>query len=672
MISFKKQLYFFLALCCSIIFNGIEAGKSCLLHKKDCDIEIDLWGYFKPEVFAGKNFTFLNNNIPQDTIFYFRHTNDYFLNMIYGKETYGCPAAEFKTSVRNRAVWGSPSTIALTLPTTPRIAKIEAGEHSHSFPRLFFWMREVWLKLSLAQFLKMNLDCDHSFTVGAFPFELGRGIALGAAYAIGQGPLGFFSDSMIDQFAFGLKYSGGFLKDVLTYDIYGALLQSRSNTFSETNKPILLNEINHRSHPARGFGKDNYLIAARLNWTACNSEEHGLLAIEPYIMYNNDPEQRIEFVADATSNLTTFGFGAEYINGRFEWGFDTAFNRGNQHVLPWDRNQVVIDNYNGQLVAVNNQVLIFNDVTYPEYNGQKAPNVPGSSAQDAINAQNALPKAIGQNGQPIPGAQNVPSLGYANGPLSLKNSDIRFRLGPSGDGYCNHYRGWMVVTDASYWVLKDVLQVAVTGCYASGGEDPNHNPLAHEDFNGFVGLQEVYAGKRVKNVFLLGVVGKVRRPGTQPELPLANKDFTSGYSGFTNLAFFGSGVTWNPSSCSDAKLVINPNVFAYWAPYPGKKFDPFTGTNSIETAGKYMGTEFNGFLSYYPIKSLKCFSICSVFFPGQYFTDHRGKPFNAEEKKALAAWQAANPNPETARLDTLPNGGNDIAYTVNFGFEFTF
>jgi hypothetical protein len=656
----------------SVFYLPPADAKSCLLHKKDCDVEIDVWGFIRPEVFAGKDFNFLNKNIPQDTIFYFRHTNDYFLDLIYGKETYGCPAVEFKTSVRNRAVWGSPSTIALTLPTTPRIAKIDAGEHNHAFPRLFFWMREVWVKLSLSELLNMDLSCDHSFTLGAFSFELGRGIALGAAYAIGQGPLGFYSDAMIDQFAFGFKYSGGFLKDVLTYDIYGALLQSRSNSFSETNRPVLANEIGHRDHPARGFGKDSYLIAGRLNWTVCDSDELGTLAFEPYAFYNDDPEQKIEFQADATSRLYSLGFAGEYIKGPFECGFDTAFNLGHQTVLPWDRNNIVIENYNGQLVAVNNHVKIANDNAFPQYNGLKAPNVPGSDAQKAIDAQNAPVAPLGNaslNGQLIPGAQALASLGYVQGPLDLVNSKYRFR-----NTKINKYRGWMFVTDASYWVYKNNVQVAVTGGYASGDQDPNFKHEGH-DFKGFVGLQEVYAGKRVKSVFLLGTVGKVRRPGAQPpEAPYADKDFTSGYSGFTNLAFFGAGTTWKPSFCSsESRVVINPNVFAYWAPHPGDKFDPVTGRNIIGVlAGKYMGTEVNAFLSYYPLESVKCFAIGSVFVPGQFFTDHRGKPFNAEEKKALEAWQKLNAGLENPNFDTLPNIGNNIGYTINIGVEFAF
>ncbi len=223
----------------------------------------------------------------------------------------------------------------------------------------------------------------------------------------------------------------------------------------------------------------------------------------------------------------------------------------------------------------------------------------------------------------------------------------------------------MIVGDASYWICPNNLQIAVTAAYASGDKDPNHI-VDNDRFDGFIGLQEVYSGKRVKSVFLLGTVGKVRRPGTQPELPLANKDFTSGYSGFTNLAFIGSGLTWKPTVCREKRVVIQPNLFAYWSPHPGLKFNPITGKNIFEDpARKFMGVELNSFLSYYPFASLKCFAIGSVFFPGQYFTDHKGKPFDAEGRKALEIWQKNQSLP-------LPNSGDDIAYTINFGFEFAF
>lgn len=643
----------------SLLASAALEAKTCLLSKKDADIEIDFWGFWKPEQFAGKNFTFLNNNNPQDQIFYFRHTNDWFMDLIYGKETYGHPVAEFKTSVRNRAVWGSPSTIANTLHAPIKGGGVEFGEHNHAFPRLFFWMREAWLQVSLSEFLRLNLENRHTFTVGAFPFELGRGISLGAAYALGPGPLGFYSDGMIDQYAFGLKFSGEAIPDVLTYDIYGSILQSRSNSLSETLKPIYKNEVGHRDNPARGFGKDNYLIAARLNWTAMEDDHYGKVIFEPYGMYNNDPEQRVEFDGDASSRLGTFGFAGEYLAGRFEFGFDIAKNVGSQFVKPWDRNRVVLENVNGQISAVNNNVLMVSD---NQFNGQKTPDVPRSASQKIINQSSDL-GASSQNGQLIAGSENIGTIGYATGITGLKNSDRRFRTGPNGDGYYNKYKGWMAVADASYWIYRKTLQVAVTGGYASGDQDPNFDVI-DGDFKGFIGLQEAYSGKRVKSVFLMGTVGKVKRPGTAPENPTANKDFANCCSGFTNLGFFGSGLTWKPTC--ETRFVFNPNFFAYWEPSPGKKFHSQAGINSHEDASKFLGIEFNAFLSYYPFASLKCFGIGSIFLPGQHFNDIKGKPLDEAQKRALDKLK------NNFHHKSLPNIGDDIAYTINFGMEFAF
>ncbi len=660
MTALKKRLY--IALIGLSFFSPALFAKQCLLAKNESDIEIDFWAFFRPEQFYGERFTFLNNNVPEDKTFYFRHTLDYFVNVLYGKQTFGYPTAEFKTSVRNRAVWGSPAGIATTLPADSPLLNADVKNHHHALPRLFFWMREGWVRFSLSPFLHLGFENEHSFTLGAFPFELGRGIALGAAYAIGPGPLGFYSDSMIDQFAFGFKFSGTITPQVLTYDLYGALLQAKSATLAETNKPIYRNEIGRRDNPQRGFGKDNYLVAARLIWNAFKNDAWGLLAVEPYIMFNNDPEQRVEFPADASSKLGTFGIAAEYVGNKFECGFDFAQNMGNQFVRPWDRNEIVFENINGAINLVNSQVIVVSDNAF---NGVQAPDGPQSVGQKAINKSEQSGSSV-QNGQLIEGAQNLPSLGVIPGPLSLQNSNRRFRTGPDGNGYKNIYRGYMIVGDALYWVCKNEFQVALTVGLASGDQDPNFQ-VKDGTYDGFIGLQEVYAGKRVKSVFLLGTVGKVKRPGAAPENPLANKDFAVTASGFTNLGFVGAGCTWKPASCGDVRLIWNPNIFAYWEDSPGNKFDAFTGTNLPTRASSFLGVELNSFLSYYPFASLKCFAIGSVFFPGKHFTDIKGKPLDKGQKKLLARLDRQGLNP-----DLIPNIGDNTAYTINIGLEFTF
>jgi len=637
-------------------------SKQCLLVKKDCDVEIDFWGFFKPELFYGQNFTLLNNNNPNDKSFYFRHTNDFFLDLNYGRETYGYSVIQFKSSVRNRAIWGSPTSIAKTLPRRAPFLDAVTEEHEHEFPRLFFWMREAWLKVELGEFLRLGFENNHWFTVGAFPFELGRGIALGSAYAVGPGPLGFYSDAMIDQFAFGLKLSGEFVADVLSYDIYGAILQSKSFSLAETSKPVLKNEIGRRDNPARGFGKDNYVVAARLIWNAFKNDTWGLLTFEPYVMFNQDPEQRVEFFADSSSKLGTYGLAGEYVGKRLEFGFDAAVNMGHQAVFAWDRNQTRVENFQGQVVVVNDNVLM--DSTDTTINGKKALHVPKSNAQKVINQSAATASGqkgnADQNGQLIPGGNLPGGLGFITSPLQLQNSEKRFR-----DRYRNTYHGYMVVGDAAYWIYPTEFQVAITAGIASGDRDPN-DEVKDGTYDGFIGLQEVYAGKRVKSVFLLGTVGKVKRPGTAPENPLAAHDFATSTSGFTNLILFGSGCTWKPAWCT-TRLVINPNIFAYWEDVPGPKFDPFTAKDLPTQSSPFLGIELNTFISYYPIDSLKCFAIGSVFFPGAHFRDIKGKPLDDAQKRLLERLDRKGLN-----ANLIPNIGDNIAYTINFGMEFAF
>ena len=143
-------------------------------------------------------------------------------------------------------------------------------------------------------------------------------------------------------------------------------------------------------------------------------------------------------------------------------------------------------------------------------------------------------------------------------------------------------------------------------------------------------------------------------------------------SGFTNLDFLA-----RDSRGSQVHVVINAfciesKSFCLLGTSPGKKFDACTGKElPTKQASKFLGIEFNTFLSYYPFASLKCFAIGSVFFPGKFFKDIKGKPFDGEEKKALEAWQKINASLEILIL-ILPNIGDDIGYTINLGLEFAF
>src|SRR5690606_5058198 len=149
---------------------------------------------------------------------------------------------------------------------------------------------------------------------------------------------GFYADSAIDQYAFGARFSGELISKVLSYDFYTAILQNNSGSLNDTSRKILGQEYERLETPERGFGKINFLMAGRFNWTVFDNDWLGRMTLEPYALYNNDPEQRIEFRGDATSKLGTLGLAGEFYGKRFEAGFDYAVNLGEQRVKGWDRN----------------------------------------------------------------------------------------------------------------------------------------------------------------------------------------------------------------------------------------------------------------------------------------------------------------------------------------------
>ena len=584
----------------------------------------------------------LNNNNDTDRIWFSRHSLDLTTDILYGASSYEKPIAELLFTVRNRGVWGNPNNIARTTFTRLKILNTVGFDHRHSIPRHIFWMREVWLQFNLSNALDLTIGNDHTFTIGAFPFELGRGIALGSAYAVGPELLGFYSDVAIDQYAFGAKLSGEAIKNNLYYDLYGAILQNKSSDLSETAEKIRGQEFGRLATPQRGFGVINFLIAGRLIWEVFNNDKLGLLKLEPYALYNHDPEQQVEFRADAQSKLGTIGMAGEYHGDQVEFGFDWAFNLGQQRVKGFDRNQVRLENRAGAVVEVNSHVL--------DGQGQDAKKVlfdPGSDAQKII------------DGSFRNETQNNQEIGQVD-TAKLFNADNRFR-----NPFTNKFEGWMFVADAAYWAYKKDLQLAVSAGIASGDENPN---LETKDgvFSGFLSLQELYYGKRVQSAFLLGSAGKLRIPLSAPTTNQAPSRFARVVSRFTNLVFAGVAAHWIPHDWK-RKLEVNPNILAYWQEKPTNKFDAETKTRLEERASTFLGVEANVFIDYYLLDNLKVFLISSVFFAGQHFTDVKGQPLNEDQDKALDRLDRTG-----FSRDRIPNLGDDTAYTFNLGLEFRF
>lgn len=603
---------------------------------------------FKPESFYLKYANLLNNNNFSDKIILSRSTIDYNIDLLYGKEWYGYDIAEFFLSFRNKATWGNPESIAQTTETNLKLLEATFGEHKHFITRHIVWIREMWLKFCINDAFSIDFNNKHYFTLGAFPFELGRGISLGNAFAVGPRALGFYSDNAVDQYAFGFKVSGDIYTNYLTYDLYGAILENRGDSFSNTALKVRGQEFGRKFNQERGPGVIDFIVASRLKWFPIK-EDGQLAAFEPYILFNNAPEQRVEFQADARSKLATIGLAGEFVIDNLEWGFDTAINIGHQVVPGWDRNGVEFENRTGQVTLVNSRVRINNA------QGPKAIYVPNSATQTIVNtsAQDA--------------SQNGRLIGEVDG-TELFNDINRFR-NPS----VNSFKGWMFVADAAYRLnCKGDVKIAATVGAASGDRNPNQdldNPNASAvdgDFKGFIGLQELYSGSRVQSVFLLGGTGKAPRPLSIPVSRDVINRLPSTVSGFTNLIFTGASVHWYPKY-HDRSFMIRPNLIVYWQQKATNAFDLETRMSSTKLARNYLGTEINAFTDAELFDSFKLFFVGSVFIPGSHYKDIKGTPLTREELKLLD-----RPDDTGVTIDRNPLLGDDIAYTMNLGLEYRF
>lgn len=637
--------------------------------KKETPTSDFVWkfsGMFKPEMFFGKNIALLNNCNSADQVWYLKHTLDVNANLKYGQMTYGEAIIEGKGTIRNKSIWGNPASVAATAFAETKTLSSVGRMHNHGFPRQIFWIRELWLKLALNQPLDLSFDNLHTFQVGAFPFQVGRGISLGDAYATGPDFLGFYTDDIIDQFAFGAKLSGDILKNTLTYDLYAGVLNNKSDSLFSTNEQIRGQEIGRINSPFRGFGSINYALAGRLIWTVFDND-HGKTTVEPYAIFNNDPEQKVLFIADATSRLGTVGFATEYVGDKVECGFDTGFNMGHQKVKAWDRNQVVQANKNGFQVEQYDHVRFDSPTGDPALFTKNVKTVVEADRQNEICNQgrerdnNQEIGSVTMDCNPNCGTGVAADCCGTTLERKLFNDGNRFR-----NNYCNTYQGWMFVADAAYWLYRKELKMAVTAGIASGDDNPNFETI-DGNYKGFIGLQEIYSGKRVKSAFVLGGQGKLKRPLGSPLTSQAPSRYATNISRFTNLIFVGTGLTWQPVLKNKKKFSMNPNVLAYWEDKTSKKFSALLKKEIDSPASKFLGTELNLFVNYNFLEPLKGYLVGSVFIPGQHYRDIQGKPLNSDQERALD------------RLDRtgfdrtqIPNIGHNVAYTLNIGFEFTF
>jgi len=605
-------------------------------------------------------------------IFPGRHTFDSWFLYSYGFPSKGYDVVKVRCGVRNRGIWGNEMSILPTSPSNIKHVDAFLVDPGNAIPRHLFWARELWIEMTLNDIFGVDWCTRHTFTAGLFPFSLGRGIALGDAYEIDPDFVGFYTTSGIDQFAPGFKLSGEILpKDVLRYDLYVEIAENQSESFATVNQPINSQRFGRAHNPARGFGILDYILAGRLMWKPYDKDDCRVY-LEPYALYAEDREQKIEFIGDARFHFGTVGLAGEFEYGNWEGGFDTAFQvGGNQEAFGWDRNIITEENRNGFDAFVYDHIKELPAGTEPTREAlREAPNVLVTKETKKIAN---ITSRVNNEGEQFNG-KFVGTITRDTKTFDLYNSINRFT-----DPFCNKIQGGaMFVCDAAYNFVPSKVKLAATAGFATGDEDPNkdlnriNESTRNGQFKGFVGLQELYSGKRVRSLLVMAGQGRFPRPLSIPDFDEVNQ-FPSNVTRFSNLALVGAGAQFSPKFC-EVVWDIRPNVLAFWA-YKAPQFIQKirdAQNNVIErrrrTADNYLGTELNITIEGEVIKDLKLFVNGALFIPGSFYSDLRGTPLSKDERTFLESIGT----PNEGLVTRVPTLGDDPAYFLGAGLEYKF
>lgn len=604
---------------------------------KSGDASLVIGGKLREEYNFSRNAVFLNKNLP-DEYGFFKNTLELFFNAGWGKEKYGHNAVEFKTTLRHKSLWGDAGKTGITDDATIKLKDCYVGSHSHKTDRPLMWIKEVWLQASLSALIghgQVESDNMHAIKLGMFPFQLGRGIALGQGYGTSKDFLVTY-DSINDFYAPGILLTGPILKNTLFYDAYYAKYQEQGASGKQT---MSINKARtDRGVSFLGAGKDDELWALQLRWTALDDKKHaGELEVAPYIFYNEASAREIELPADAKSCLGTVGLNTEYEIGNFKVSGEIAMNFGHELMYPIDRNQIILqkDSTTGNLQEVYSKVTKISD-----------------SSKMVANTTNATT---------LTNNANKTNGGTLSSDSTYKNASDRFR-----PKYRDEYRGWMGVVDMAYQFVDAKTKVAAAYGFASGDKNP-HRDEVNGTYRGWIGLNEWYSGKEVTSVFILDSRVTKRpmtlRAGEDAAEENQQEDLTDG--SFCDLHYVGGSLTWVPTHLFKHPFILNPNVLFFFKDHISPAYDlandkAFTNKN----ASSFLGMEWNLQSKYELMKDLYLTGVFAMFVPGSYYSDIKG----AKLKEDLATVLGATTSDDKAKFRV----SNDIGYGLNFALEYKF
>jgi hypothetical protein len=636
--------------------------------------KLDIRNKFRIEGFYSKNARMLNNENNEFDGLDKRFSVPFYYDLkpqhtLYNAD-HDIERLVIRLGVRFKGVLGAPESNAKTGMATIKDLEVVGGLHKHAISVYVPILRMLEFDISLNELLGFYWEGKHRFSCGIFPFSVGRGISLGDAYATMPELIGYDPAISVDQYAPGFKFTGQFGHGhTLDYDFYVALLDDKADTFDVVNDHVYGQLYGKRWDQARGFGVLNYIVAGRLRFTPFD-EVGRTMCIEPYALFDDHREQRVEVVGDAYSRLGTIGIATEATLGAWEFGFDGAFNVGNQYVRGLDRNVVqkeLVSVKDGDGNTVDGIIReVYSKVLVGSNTGKKAPYSKNNQKLADVGVAYATETSdlSVYNGKEIVDPATDQRSGFYN-------AKDRFR-----NPYVNSFGGSMFVMDASYQFTCPEIKVAIGGGLATGDENPNrdlddlNDSAVDGTYNGFVGLQELYSGERVRSSFILAGKGRIPRITSYSRwfIQELSDTFPQQISRFNNLMFVGCALWKDFERCND-KWQVNPNLLFFWQNHPTRIPDLKNGNLSERLAHTFLGTELNIYVDGWVMPGLKVFLVSGIFAPGLHFTDIKGLPLSKAERTFLNRRDRTG---DDALAERVPVVGDDPAYFIDAGLEYEF
>lgn len=521
---------------------------------------------------------------------------------------------EFCLTGRVNTVLGNNKTLQVVTPSAIKIGhSITETDHTHSFDKPLFIVRETWMKI--------HSDSQDSFIqCGLFPKKIGLGLILGNGYRVGSPLLTNNSEIFVDQYRPGIQI-GTKINSQHSIKAYCGFEQINSTSVDQqiglTRSQELQESLNSRYiRKERATLQNTFLISLEGNVKVLERTvlQKRSVEINPFILYKYDPNQTVEFFGDAHSKLITLGASCDFTYKNFFGTIDFAVQGGQQQVKAWDRN-----------VSLQEATKTLTHLFYEKTAGNYALSTFLPSVNDL-------------------------SLSYASGATfsgfqpdgttaqNFQNSYSRFRK-----SYKNNLSGLLLAADCGYNYNDRITLGGILGII-SGDESPNDSTekvMLHRNssnwnsvrndrnsiYFGFQGTDSLYSSRNVHSHYLLRSNRLVDGITSEPELT-ANS--------CNNLAYLGFSAKYERQlQNSNKQWYVQPNIIFMLQTHRTKfGYDPtlvdtYDPINILPTATKFaeattrlprlLGVELNTKFNFYDNENLSLFGSLSFFFPGAHY-----------------------------------------------------